>query len=519
MHTRPLRLALLTSLGLLPLGCDRDAGGDGALSPSASTDLHSSALDDAGVAECGVSTVISIESRWVAGQLEALTAPIDTGLERCENGVLHRVTPVTCSSGLPRPLPPAADAGSTADGGGISQVDYLYGPPHSQPASSCTSDADCTARPLGYCARTSSATPAYSVDMCHYGCLQDEDCGSGFLCECGVPVGQCVSAGCRSDADCGGDSLCAAWYGESVCGTAERRYSCQSPEDECNMAADCPSDYFCSGEGGVRHCQPPSGIVCGRPFLVEGVERQAPLRSGTGWAGGASRERASSSLTAEQRSRAAEHWAAAALMEHASIAAFARFTLQLMHLGAPRDLIVSSQHAMLDETAHAEACFALASRYLEAPVEPGRLAMEAALDEHELEPIVRLAFREGCVGETAAALEEREDLDHASDPEVRAALERIAVDELRHAELAWRFVRWALGQSGAVRPLLEREAARLEAELSAPPSAAADGELVEHGVLSARRLQHLRRAALGEVVLPCARRLLASPGAEASATA
>lgn len=40
-------------------------------------------------------------------------------------------------------------------------------------------------------------------------------------------------------------------------------------------------------------------------------------------------------------------------IETGSIAAFARFTLQLLHLGAPCELIEASQRAMLDETRHA----------------------------------------------------------------------------------------------------------------------------------------------------------------------
>jgi hypothetical protein len=125
-----------------------------------------------------------------------------------------------------------------------------------------------------------------------------------------------------------------------------------------------------------------------------------------------------------------------------------------------------------------------------------------------------LTFREGCVGETVAALEAREALDRASDPEVRSVLERIAEDEQRHAELAWRFVRWALGQDAAIRSLIEREVARLGAELGAPAyaaNAAAEVDVATHGVLSERRRAQLRGAALAEVVLPCASQLLASP--------
>jgi len=203
-------------------------------------------------------------------------------------------------------------------------------------------------------------------------------------------------------------------------------------------------------------------------------------------------------------------WAEIALMEHASIAAFARFTLQLMHLGAPRGLVELSQRAMWDETSHAKACFALAARYLGSPVGPGRLPMDAALQDIELGQIVLTAFREGCVGETVATLEAREACDAATDPWVRRVLAQIAIDELRHSELAWQFVRWALDRGGAsLQRELAAEVARLTSEASRVPSRADSPGAPDHGILSARAKAQVRRRALTDVVLPCARQLLA----------
>ncbi len=54
-------------------------------------------------------------------------------------------------------------------------------------------------------------------------------------------------------------------------------------------------------------------------------------------------------------------WLRNALMEHASVAALARFTLELLAVGAPADLIRDSNAAASDETRHAELCFALAA--------------------------------------------------------------------------------------------------------------------------------------------------------------
>ena len=62
-------------------------------------------------------------------------------------------------------------------------------------------------------------------------------------------------------------------------------------------------------------------------------------------------------------------------MEHASIAAFARFSLELLAFGAPPDLVEQAQAAMADETRHAKLCFALAGAYAERPIGPGALDM------------------------------------------------------------------------------------------------------------------------------------------------
>ena len=73
------------------------------------------------------------------------------------------------------------------------------------------------------------------------------------------------------------------------------------------------------------------------------------------------------------------------------------------------------------------------------------------------------ATAEGCLGETSAALEALEAADSAADPVVVAAYSQIARDEQRHAELAFRFVRWALERDA------DTVAARIVAALSGAP--------------------------------------------------
>jgi hypothetical protein len=66
-----------------------------------------------------------------------------------------------------------------------------------------------------------------------------------------------------------------------------------------------------------------------------------------------------------------------------------------------------------------------------------------------LEQVVLNTIREGCVGETVAAIEAREAAKHVADPALRTLLLVISQDETRHAELAFRFVKWAPSQADA----------------------------------------------------------------------
>ena len=143
----------------------------------------------------------------------------------------------------------------------------------------------------------------------------------------------------------------------------------------------------------------------------------------------------------EARAAAAERWAREAAFEHASIAAFARVTLDLLALGAPAELVAGAQRAALDEVEHARVAYALASALAGRAMGPGPLPV-AERAAATLESVVREAVAEGCVGEALAAFRLREEA--ARSPAAYArTLERIAEDEERHAALAYATVAWA----------------------------------------------------------------------------
>lgn len=258
---------------------------------------------------------------------------------------------------------------------------------------------------------------------------------------------------------------------------------------------------------------------CGRPMVVAGEARAAAMVQGSAWSEPSEGEVAG--LDATTREALARRWREDGRMEHASVASFARFTLELMSLGAPPSLLAEAQQAALDEVAHARSCLALASRLDGSSEGPGALDVGGALDGLCAEKSLRDAIVEGCVGETIAALVAQAQLRGATEPEAVSALTRIAADEERHAGLAWRFVAWALREHPGLRGVAEGCFADA---LSQAPAAL----LVEAGVdagawrawgrLSAEEHAAAVREALSEVIAPCAKvLLLAEPAGRSSA--
>lgn len=211
----------------------------------------------------------------------------------------------------------------------------------------------------------------------------------------------------------------------------------------------------------------------------------------------------------KERALLARHYAEMGRMEHASVAAFARFTLELLALGAPAELLAATQSAMADEIRHARSCFSLASRYARREVGPAPLAVHDALGTVTLLGVVRTAIREACIGETLAAIEAAEAAEHTSVAEVRATLRQISEDETRHAALGWRFLRWALARSSAA----ERETilADLDAAIAERAAIGSFGDwrgVPAHGMLSAAARGLARRDALDQVIGPVAAALM-----------
>jgi hypothetical protein len=334
-------------------------------------------------------------------------------------------------------------------------------------------------------------------------------------------AGSCQAATCRTDADCEDGYQCRSFQDPTSALCDSQRFECQTADDTCQGNADCDpskSELCVADSTGAHHCTQMSCAVPGRPFWIDGEVRTASTSQRGDWAGEGALAELDGELSELDRAVLADYFARAALLEHASVAAFARFALELLHFGAPLHLVAGAQRAMGEELEHARLCFALASRYSGHSVGPGALDVRGCLEHLSLADAVRSAVREGCVGETVAAVQAAEAFEHARDAGVKAALEQIRRDEWEHAQLSFQFVRWALELDATLG-----SAVLDELRECAPPvrrehdATEAERRRAAHGLLPEAHLSAIAARVHAEVVSPLLSELVASfavPGEE-----
>ena len=144
----------------------------------------------------------------------------------------------------------------------------------------------------------------------------------------------------------------------------------------------------------------------------------------------------------EQTSALGRYFAQAAHLEAASVLAFDVLGEELTALGAPPALVRMAQRSARDEARHARVTARIARRFGGTPAR----VKSAPRARRTLEEIARENIVEGCVRETFGAMVATWQAEHAEDSEVKAAMKRIAVDETRHAALAWSVAGWADSQ-------------------------------------------------------------------------
>lgn len=320
---------------------------------------------------------------------------------------------------------------------------------------------------------------------------------------------------CIAEADAKGDTMAAAPFGKCAVSVDDpTRAGGAGPSKRADFAAELTKRERANTTHKGACCY--SWVIpCpgGRPLLVDGMPRLAPAKEIASNHRVVSKQEAQLSacfarLSPEHRAFLAEHYTREARYEHASVAAFSRVSLSLLAHGAPGELVAETHRAAIDEVAHAERMFLIASAALGYEIGPGSLDLAGALGGGtSLADLASEALREGAFGELAAAMVLREEAAVAPEP-VRALVSATADDEERHVELAWRTVAWALERGGnAVREQLLADRAAIFREVSELSRGAVERPT---WVLDTGDRHDIRRRAGLEVVLPCLDALLAA---------
>jgi len=216
----------------------------------------------------------------------------------------------------------------------------------------------------------------------------------------------------------------------------------------------------CDETTGTCDLSPCNHFCGGRPFLVEGKHRMATssvfkietTNDNTAWKlENEPQIVANSTLNKE----IAMNFANQGEAEHASVASFARHTLQLMTMGAPSSLLMGSQIAALDEIRHAKMSYGLSNAFSGAIIHPSTLDVDGSVKALSKEDIIQSVINEGCIGETIAAVGANLGASYAKQPMVKDILKKIAADESNHAQLAWTTVKWAINRFPELRNIVE----------------------------------------------------------------
>jgi len=165
-------------------------------------------------------------------------------------------------------------------------------------------------------------------------------------------------------------------------------------------------------------------------------------------------------------------------LEESAVAAFDIMIDELVGLGAPVVLVDAARRARADEVRHTSMMGELACAFGGEPNRSEPVTLESARTPYEiaLENAV-----EGCVRETYGALVAAHQANAAADPAVARAMQVVADDEIRHAELSWALAGWLEPQlTGEERRAFDVAKREAVADLRALAGAPVDRSLVEY---------------------------------------
>ncbi|CAN5924188.1 hypothetical protein BH11MYX4_BH11MYX4_59440 [soil metagenome] len=243
----------------------------------------------------------------------------------------------------------------------------------------------------------------------------------------------------------------------------------------------------------------------GRQIRSLGKILLPPVEPGAAWTTSAasmsSIERDLPDDPATRRALAAQ-WRENGRTEHASVAAFARLTLDLMGLGAPPELVIDANRDALDEIRHAQLCFGLARALDGRSESPGAFPAAShartlpanrtlALGQLAVDSLIDGALHEGVSARIIAKLARRCEVSA-----IEFMLKEIAADEGKHARHGWDVVQWCLAEGGEpVARALEGALRALPRTMTSPIPDAARGGLWERFGIMGEALEAEEHAA------------------------
>ena len=149
---------------------------------------------------------------------------------------------------------------------------------------------------------------------------------------------------------------------------------------------------------------------------------------------------------AEHGIEARRIWSNGVFTEYASAAAFSALTTSLLECGAPVDLVAMSADIVVDELFHVELSSRLTMEMGGAMPLEFDLAKIAPVTTPGVRPLMRaaeIAVVTSCVSESLSVPAMARSKALASDPLVRAVLDRLLADEGPHSRLGFWFLDWA----------------------------------------------------------------------------
>jgi hypothetical protein len=149
-----------------------------------------------------------------------------------------------------------------------------------------------------------------------------------------------------------------------------------------------------------------------------------------------------------------DHWKVSLRYEHASVASFARFAIDLMTIEAPLEMIERAQKCSLEEIEHAKICALVVGKIMAAKegenerfaVKLGKFPKHHVEFDGDLARLCKAVAFEGCINESIAAAHLLYASQLCSNESLKALLKYVAEQEWGHAVFAFDCFYWMMEQ-------------------------------------------------------------------------